>query len=162
MTDVTLLINGRRRELRVSPYAFLLDVLRDQCALTGAKECCVEGECGACTVVVDGRNVNSCLILAAEVDGADITTVEGLGTGDSLHPLQGAFLDNAAAQCGFCIPGQLMSAFALLERNADPTMEEVREAMAGNLCRCASYEQITRAVLDAAKAMQESGAGVAQ
>jgi aerobic carbon-monoxide dehydrogenase small subunit len=162
MTDITLLINGRRKELRVAPYAFLLDVLRDDCRLTGAKECCVEGECGACTVLVDGRNVNSCLVLAAEVDGAEITTVEGLATGGVLHPLQGAFLDHAAAQCGFCIPGQLMSACALLDRNPDPTLEEVREAMAGNLCRCASYEQITHAVLDAARAMSQPGAGAAQ
>ena len=159
MMDISLRVNGRRRDLRVAPYAFLLDVLRDDCRLTGAKECCVEGECGACTVILDGRNVNSCLVLAAEADGAEITTAEGLADGGVLHPIQGAFLDNAAAQCGFCIPGQVMSACALLERNPNPTLEQVREGMAGNLCRCASYEQITRAVLQAAREMAETGAG---
>ena len=145
-----MLINGRHREVEVAPHEFLLDVLRDRVGLTGTKECCIEGECGACTVVVNGRNVNSCLMLAAEVDGAEITTVEGLA-GNELHPLQASFLDHAAAQCGFCIPGQLMSAYALLDRNPHPTIEEVREAMAGNLCRCASYEQITHAIMDAAE-----------
>lgn len=143
-------INGRPREVEVAGHEFLLDVLRDGLGLTGSKECCVEGECGACTVLVDGRNVNSCLILAAEVEGAEITTIEALAR-DGLHPLQAAFLDQAAAQCGFCIPGQLMSACALLDRNPHPTIEQVREAMAGNLCRCASYEQITHAIMDAAE-----------
>jgi carbon-monoxide dehydrogenase small subunit len=156
MTAITLLINGRPRELEVAPDAFLLDVLRDDVGLTGTKECCLEGECGACTVLVNGRNVDSCLILAIEVDGAEITTIEGLaGEGGVLHPLQGAFLDNAAAQCGFCIPGQLMSAYALLGRNPHPTAEEVQEGLAGNLCRCASYAQITQAVLDASEGVAQ-------
>lgn len=159
MTDITLQINGRFKQLRVQSHAFLLDVLRDDCRLTGAKECCVEGECGACTVLIDGRNVNSCLVLAAEVDGAEITTIEGLAKAGVPHLLQGTFLDNAAAQCGFCIPGQIVSARAFLDRNSKPTLEEARAAMAGNLCRCASYEQITRAVLQAAGEMAQASLG---
>lgn len=149
MTRIELIVNGEPRSLEVLPGEFLLDVLRDRLELTGSKECCIEGECGACTVILDGKGMNSCLILAAEADGSEITTVEGLA-GDGLSPLQTAFLDNAAAQCGFCIPGQLMAARSLLDRNPSPTRDEVRAALAGNLCRCAGYEQITDAVLDAA------------
>jgi carbon-monoxide dehydrogenase small subunit len=149
MTSFATKINGRKVELTVRPDEFLLDVLRDQLGLTGVKECCVEGECGACTVIVDSRGVNSCLILAVEVAGSEVTTVEGLSEG-SLSTLQTSFLDNAAAQCGFCIPGQVVAAKALLDRNPSPSQAEVREGLAGNLCRCAAYEQITKAVLDAA------------
>lgn len=149
MIRIELIVNGAPRSLEVAPGAFLLDVLRDDLELTGSKECCVEGECGACTVILDGKSMNSCLILAAEADGSEITTVEGLAEG-GLSPLQAAFLDNAAAQCGFCIPGQLMAARALLDGNPSPTRDQVRAALAGNLCRCAGYEQITDAVLDAA------------
>lgn len=145
-------INGRPQHLDVAAHHTLLEVLRDQLGLTGSKECCVVGECGACTVIVDGRTVNSCLMLAVEADGHDIRTVEGLARGQELSELQQAFLDRGATQCGFCIPGQLMSAEALLERNADPTVDEIHEALAGNLCRCAAYEQITDAVLAAAEA----------
>lgn len=148
-------INGRLRHLDVPPNRTLLDALRDEAELTGTKECCVVGECGACTVIVNGRSVNSCLMLAVEVDGGEVTTVEGLETHDGLSPLQASFLDESAAQCGFCIPGQLMSATALLANNPDPTVEEVQEALAGNLCRCAGYEQITRAVLAAAKEVKQ-------
>jgi carbon-monoxide dehydrogenase small subunit len=144
-------INGRQRTLDIAANQTLLDVLRDEAELTGTKECCVVGECGACTVIVNGRPMNSCLMLAVEIDGAEVTTVEGLETENGLSPLQAAFLDEGAAQCGFCIPGQLMSATALLEHNTAPTVEEVQEALAGNLCRCAGYEQITKAVLAAAK-----------
>ena len=144
-------INGRHRTLDIAANQTLLDVLRDEAELTGTKECCVVGECGACTVIVDGRPMNSCLMLAVEIDGAEVTTVEGLETENGLSPLQAAFLDEGAAQCGFCIPGQLMSATALLEHNTAPTVEEIQEALAGNLCRCAGYEQITKAVLAAAK-----------
>lgn len=151
MTRIELNVNGKDWSVDVAPGEFLLELLRDGLELTGAKVCCVEGECGACAVILDGKSVNSCLVLADEADGARITTVEGLG-GGQLNPLQAAFLDNAAAQCGFCIPGQLMAAQALLDRNPDPTRSEVREAIAGNLCRCGGYEQITDAVLDAAKA----------
>jgi len=149
MKHIVLTINGRKHS-DVPGESFLLEVLRDHLELMGAKVCCLEGECGACTVIMDGKSVNSCLILAEEADGAEIITVEGLSDED-LSPLQGAFLDNAAAQCGFCIPGQLMAARALLDRNPSPSRAEVREALAGNLCRCAGYEQITDAVLDAAR-----------
>ena len=147
-----VVVNGRRRALDVAVHHTLLDVLRDQLDLTGTKECCVVGECGACTVIVDGRAVNSCLILAVEADGAEVTTVEGLATDGRLNPLQEAFLDKGAAQCGFCIPGQLMAAQALLARNPHPTIAEVHEGLAGNLCRCGGYQQITEAVLAAAEA----------
>jgi carbon-monoxide dehydrogenase small subunit len=149
MKQIVLTVNGRKHS-DLPGESFLLEVLRDHLELTGSKVCCLEGECGACTVIMDGKSVNSCLILAEEADGAEIITVEGLSDED-LSPLQGAFLDNAAAQCGFCIPGQLMAAQALLDRNPSPSRAEVREALAGNLCRCAGYEQITDAVLDAAR-----------
>jgi carbon-monoxide dehydrogenase small subunit len=151
MIPLEMSVNGRSVEIEVAPGAFLLDVIRDTLELTGPKECCLEGECGSCTVMVDGAGVNSCLVLAAEVQGCKITTVEGLAT-DGLSALQAAFLDNAAAQCGYCIPGQLVAARAFLDVNSNPTRAEVREALAGNLCRCAGYEQITDAVLDAAGA----------
>ena len=148
--DVT--VNGRLRSIDISVHHTLLDVLRDDIDLTGTKECCVVGECGACTVVVDGIPMNSCLMLAVEIDGRDVTSVEGLATDGHLNALQQAFLDVSAPQCGFCIPGQLMSAHALLRRNEDPTIDDVHEALGGNLCRCAGYPQITEAVLVAAKA----------
>jgi carbon-monoxide dehydrogenase small subunit len=152
--DVELAVNGTRRRLEVAVHHTLLDVLRDQMGLTGTKECCVVGECGACTVIVDGLPVNSCLMLAVEADGSEIRSVEGLARAGELTPLQRAFLDKGAAQCGFCIPGQLMAAQALLEQNPDPTVAEVHEAVAGNLCRCAGYEQITEAVLAAAEELR--------
>jgi carbon-monoxide dehydrogenase small subunit len=148
---IELTVNGRPRELEVAVHHTLLEVLRDEISLTGTKECCVVGECGACTVLVDGRSVNSCLMLAVEADGSDVLTVEGLADDGGLAPLQQAFLDQSAAQCGFCIPGQLMSATALLERVDEPTDEDIQEALAGNLCRCAGYEQIFAAVRQAAR-----------
>ena len=151
MITIEVTVNGRLRTLEVAANHTLLEVLRDDMDLTGTKECCVVGECGACTVIVNGRAMNSCLMLAAEVDGAEVLTVEGLETKDGLSPLQDAFLADGAAQCGFCIPGQLMAATALLRQNPDPTVAEIQEGLAGNLCRCAGYEQITRAVLDAAR-----------
>lgn len=149
---IEVTVNGARRSVDVAVHHTLLDVLRDDLDLTGTKECCVVGECGACTLIVDGRAVNSCLMLAVEVDGSEITTVEGLATDGRLSPLQQAFLDTGAAQCGFCISGQLMAARALLDRIPHPTREEVNEGLAGNLCRCAGYEQITEAVIAAAEA----------
>jgi carbon-monoxide dehydrogenase small subunit len=151
MIEIDVTINGRPRTLEVAANHTLLEMLRDDVDLTGTKECCVVGECGACTVIVNGRAMNSCLMLAAEVDGAEVVTVEGLEMTDDLSPLQGAFLDEGAAQCGFCIPGQLMAATALLMHNQDPSVEEIQEGLAGNLCRCAGYEQITKAVMAAAR-----------
>lgn len=149
---ISFRVNGRERSIPAAPHHTLLDVLRDDLALTGTKECCLVGECGACTVMLDGRSVDSCLVLAGEADGREITTVEGLARGDELTAVQQAFLDTGAAQCGFCIPGQIVSAHALLAAVPQPTREEVEEGLAGNLCRCAGYEQIIEAVLLAAAA----------
>jgi carbon-monoxide dehydrogenase small subunit len=151
MIPIQVTVNGRARSLAVATHHTLLDVLRDDMGLTGTKECCLVGECGACTVLVDGRSVDSCLVLAVEIDGAEITTVEGLAVDGRLSPLQQAFLDTGAVQCGFCIPGQLVSAHALLAGNQHPTVAEVQEGLAGNLCRCACYQQITEAVLAVAE-----------
>jgi len=148
---IDLKVNGQRYSVDVPAHRTLLDFLRDDLGLTGTKECCVVGECGACTVVVDGRTVNSCLMLAVEADGCEVLTVEGLAVDGRLSPLQNAFLDHGSAQCGFCTPGQLMSAHALLHENPHPTADDVHEALAGNLCRCGCYEQITEAVLAAAE-----------
>jgi aerobic-type carbon monoxide dehydrogenase small subunit (CoxS/CutS family) len=153
MTDTYPLratINGVPRSIDVSSTQTLLDALRWDLDLTGSKECCAEGECGACTVLVGGQAVNACLVLAVEVDGLDITTIEGLETGGRLSRLQDAFLETGAIQCGFCIPGMVMAASALLEENPHPRPDEVREGLAGNLCRCAGYQRIVEAVLVAA------------
>jgi carbon-monoxide dehydrogenase small subunit len=148
---VDLIVNGRPRSIDVAPHRTLLDVLRDDLGLTGAKECCLVGECGACTVILDGRTVDSCLVLAVEADGCEVTTAEGLAPDGRLTPLQEAFLDEGAVQCGFCIPGQVVSAHALLAENPDPTLAEIQEGLAGNLCRCGCYWQISEAVLAAAE-----------
>jgi len=149
---IELTVNGQARSVDVLPHHTLLEVLRDDLGLTGTKECCLVGECGACTVLVDGLSVDSCLMFAVEADGATVLTVEGLAGEDGLHPLQLAFLDTGAVQCGFCIPGQLVSAHALLALNPHPSRPEVEEGLAGNLCRCAGYGQIIEAVLAAAGA----------
>ncbi len=148
---IALTVNGRSRTLDVAPHHTLLEVLRDDLALTGTKECCLVGECGACTVRLDGRIVDSCLVLAVEADGGEVTTIEGLAPEGGLTRLQGAFLDKGAVQCGFCIPGQVMAAADLLRRSPHPTVAEVEEGMAGNLCRCGCYAQITEAILAAAE-----------
>ena len=145
-------MNGADRELEVAPNTTLLDFVRDRLRLTGTKECCDLGECGACTVLVDGRAVNSCLMLAVEADTCAITTIEGLVEGGRPNALQDAFLDKGAVQCGFCIPGQVMAAQYLLRRNPHPTLAEVREGLSGNLCRCGGYVQICEAVLAASEA----------
>jgi aerobic carbon-monoxide dehydrogenase small subunit len=144
---VRLTVNGVCRTLGVVPGHTLLDVLRDDLGLTGTKECCLAGECGACTVSLDGRIVDACLVLAVEADGQEITTIEGVAGNGGLTPLQRAFLSAGAVQCGFCSPGQVMAATDLLDRIPHPTVEQIREAMAGNLCRCACYGQITQAIL---------------
>lgn len=131
-------------------------MLRDELDLTGTKEGCATGDCGACSVLLDGRVVCSCLVLAVETQGREVTTVEGLAEGDRLHPLQQAFLEHAALQCGICTPGFLVAAKALLDRNPDPSEREVRYELSGNLCRCTGYDKIVRAVLDAARAMRET------
>ena len=144
---ISLAVNGVPRTLDVAPHHTLLEALRDDLGLTGTKECCLVGECGACTVIVDGRPLDSCLVLAVEADGTEVLTVEGLAAADgTLAPIQAAFLDKGAVQCGFCIPGQLMSAHALLGEHPRPTRHEIEEGMAGNLCRCACYEQIFEAI----------------
>jgi carbon-monoxide dehydrogenase small subunit len=144
-------VNGRRQAIRVAPNHTLLDVLRDDLRLTGTKECCLVGECGACTVRVDGRIVDSCLMLAVEADGTEIMTVEGLAQDGQLNPLQQAFLDKGAVQCGFCTPGQLMAAQELLAENPHPDIDAIQEGLAGNLCRCGCYVQITEAILSVAE-----------
>ena len=149
---IELTVNGRRRSVEVAVHHTLLEALRDDLGLTGTKECCLVGECGACTVLVDGASVDSCLMLAVEAEGASLTTVEGLADGERLGRLQQAFLDTGAAQCGFCIPGQLISAEALLASTPHPTRAEIEEGLAGNLCRCAGYDQIFEAVELAARA----------
>jgi aerobic carbon-monoxide dehydrogenase small subunit len=144
---IEVTVNGRRRALEVLPQHTLLEVLRDDLGLTGAKACCLVGECGACTVSLDGRIVDSCLVLAVEADGAEVTTIEGVASEGRLSDLQQAFLDRGAVQCGYCIPGQVMAARDLLGRIPQPTLEEAQEGLAGNLCRCGCYPMITEAVL---------------
>ncbi len=143
-------INGEPVEFLCDPRQTLLDVLRDDLHLTGTKEGCATGDCGACSVTLDGRLVCSCLVLGAEVEGCEVGTIEGMASGEKLHPLQQKFLEHAALQCGVCTPGFLVAAKALLDREPDPDEEQVRYALAGNLCRCTGYDKIVRAVLDAA------------
>ena len=148
-------VNGRQIECDADASLTLLDLLRETLGLTGTKRGCEVGECGACTVLLDGLPVNSCLVLAPQIDGRTIVTVEGLGPGDRLTPLQEAFLDADAVHCGFCTPGMLMSARSLLDRNPAPTEADIREAIAGNLCRCTGYVQIVEAIGDAARRERE-------
>lgn len=151
---VSTTINGDPVEFACEPNESLLDALRNRLGLTGAKEGCGTGDCGACSIQVDGRVVCSCLVLGVEAEGREIETVEGLANGTELHPLQTKFLEHAALQCGVCTPGFLMAAKALLEKNPDPSEEEIRFGLAGNLCRCTGYDKIVRAVQDAAKVMR--------
>ena len=151
---ITTTINGDSAEFLCDTEQTLLDILRDELRLTGSKEGCASGDCGACSVTLDGRLVCACLVLAAEVEGHEVNTIEGMASGDQLHPLQQKFLDHAALQCGVCTPGFLVAAKALLDRNPDPTETEVRYWLAGNLCRCTGYDKIVRAVLDTAAEMR--------
>ena len=149
--DLTLRVNGERHEVRTEPHRTLLDVLRTDLGFTGTKENCLEAECGVCTVLLDGAAVNACILLAAECQDRDVLTIEGLTRDGELHPLQRAFIDHGAVQCGYCIPAMILSAKAFLDEHPAPTEDEVREALAGNLCRCTGYQKIADAVLAAAR-----------
>jgi aerobic-type carbon monoxide dehydrogenase small subunit (CoxS/CutS family) len=149
MQALTMKLNGEEVTVQVKPSALLVEVLRDQLELTGTKVACGEGECGACTVLLDGVPVNSCLVPALKAQGREVMTVEGLAPLGELHPLQKAFVEHGAVQCGYCTPGMLMSAKALLDHNPNPTEDEVRLAISGNLCRCTGYAKIVKAILDA-------------
>ncbi len=148
---ITCTLNGRETDFLCEARNSLLEVLRDELKLTGAKEGCNNGNCGACNVILDGRLVNSCLVMAAEVQGKSITTIEGVATKDGLHPLQQCFLEGAALQCGICTPGFIVAAKALLDKNPHPTEHDARYFLAGNLCRCTGYDKIIRSVLQAAE-----------
>ena len=155
---ISFLLNGEAVEVRVEDHWSLLYLLREELGLTGTKEGCGSGECGACTVLVEGRAINSCLYLAVEVDGRDVLTIEGLAAPDgTLHPIQQAFIDHGAIQCGYCTPGMILAAKALLDENPDPTEEEIRHSLSGNLCRCTGYLQIFEAVKAAAASIRKGG-----
>ena len=155
MSSVTMKVNGEMRTATVAPETTLLKLLREQFNLTGAKLGCDVGDCGACTVIVDGQAINACLMLADQAHGRDVLTIEGLATRNQLHPLQQAFEIHAALQCGFCGPGVIMSAKALLDENPDPTAQQIRDALAGNLCRCTGYTKMIMAVQQAARVLRE-------
>lgn len=159
MIHVNTKINGDDTEFLCDPRESMLDVLRDRLSLTGAKEGCGTGDCGACSITVDGRLVCSCLMLGAEAEGKEIGTIEGVADGENLHVLQSKFLEHAALQCGVCTPGILVAVKNLLEKNPDPTETEVRYWLAGNLCRCTGYDKIIRAVMDAAEEMRRAARG---
>ena len=152
--DIVLKVNGNSYNVNVDTHRTLVEVLRETLGFTGTKKSCNEGECGACTVLMDGKPVASCLILAVAAQGKEITTIEGLNEGEKLHPIQEAFVKHAAIQCGFCTPGMILASKALLDRNPEPTTTEVRKAISGNLCRCTGYQQIVDAVMAAAAAMK--------
>jgi aerobic carbon-monoxide dehydrogenase small subunit len=147
---IQLTLNGKKTELEVPTHRLLLDLLRDEIGLTGTKEGCGTGDCGACTVLLNGKAVNSCLIFSGELDGADVVTIEGLKIGPELHPVQQAFIQDGGVQCGYCTSGMLMMSKALLDENPDPSQEDIRFAISGNLCRCTGYAKIVKAVQEAA------------
>jgi len=151
-THITTTINGEEIEFLCEPHQSLLEVLRETIGLMGAKEGCNNGNCGSCNVILDGKLVNSCLVLAVEIQGKSVTTIEGIASPEGLHPLQQKFIEHAALQCGFCTPGFIVASKALLDQNPDPSEGEVRTWLAGNLCRCTGYDRIVKAVMDAAKA----------
>ena len=150
-------LNGRDIEIEADSSMRLIDLLRDGLGLTGTKEGCGEGECGACTVIIDGKTANSCLVLAAQVKGRELLTIEGVKQGEILHPIQQAFIDEGAVQCGFCTPGMILSAKALLDKNQSPTEQDVKVAISGNLCRCTGYKKIEKAILKASVLMKRDG-----
>ena len=162
MVTVTLNVNGESRTASVAPETTLLRLLRENLNLTGAKLGCDVGDCGACTVIVDGKLVNSCLMLAGQVEGRDVLTIEGLATMNRLHPIQKAFEDKGSLQCGFCGPGIIMATKALLDENPDPTVHEIRDALAGNLCRCTGYTKMIEAIQTIARAGAGSGQATAK
>ena len=153
--EIELNVNGQVYQLRVSPHETLLDVLRDRLRLTGAKRGCDMGECGACTVIISGKTVYSCSVLAVEASDKPITTIEGLSENGKLHPIQQAFIDNGAVQCGFCTPGMILSTKVLLDNNPNPSEEEIRAGISGNLCRCTGYSKIVEAIRDAASRLSK-------
>lgn len=155
--NIRLIVNGESYTLAVEPCESLLDVLRDKLSLTGTKKGCNRGDCGACTIIMDGKTVNSCLVLAVEAGDKEVLTIEGLANKGQLHPIQEAFVQQGAVQCGYCTPGMIMSAKALLDENPNPTEEEVRQAIGGNLCRCTGYVKIVDAVKKAAEVIQAGG-----
>ncbi|MGM0446442.1 MAG: (2Fe-2S)-binding protein [Bacillota bacterium] len=156
---IELTVNGENRELNVKPHTRLLDLLREDLGLTGTKEGCGKGECGACTVIMDNKVVASCLVLAVQADGAEILTVEGLAKEDKLHPIQESFIEKGAVQCGFCIPGMIMSSKKLLDDNNNPTDDDIKRGLSGNICRCTGYVKIIDAVKSAAHKMRSGGEG---
>ena len=154
--DIRICVNGEWHELKVKPYERLVDSLREKLGLTGTKVGCGEGECGACTVTVEGKAVLSCLTLAVQANGKQIRTIEGMGQGEELHPIQKAFVEEGAAQCGFCTPGMIMTADAMLKHDPNPSEDKVRKTLANNLCRCTGYDKPVKAILKAARNMGKS------
>lgn len=155
MKNITLTVNGEKRNIDIDENQRLLDLLRDDLHLTGTKEGCGEGECGACTVIMDGETVNSCMVMAFQADGSEITTIEGLEKDGELHPVQKAYIDVGAVQCGFCIPGMVLSTKALLDKNQNPSEDEIREGLSGNLCRCTGYSKMMDATELSKKYLEE-------
>lgn len=156
---IELTVNGEKRNLEVKPHTRLLDLLREDLGLTGTKEGCGKGECGACTVIMNNKVVASCLVLAIQADGAEVLTVEGLSKGDKLHPIQESFIEKGAVQCGFCIPGMIMSSKKLLDENINPSDEDIKRGLSGNICRCTGYVKIIDAVKSAAHKIRSGGEG---
>ncbi len=154
---IKVTVNDRLYELQVDPELRLVDLLRDELGLTGTKEGCGKGECGACTIIMNGKTVNSCMVLAFQADGSEILTIEGMGDGEELHPIQEAFIRQGAVQCGYCTPGMVLSAKAILDKNPNPSEEEIRKGISGNLCRCTGYQKIVDAIKDAAEVMGGGG-----
>lgn len=152
---IQFVLNGQSCELQVKPWRTLLEMVREDLKLTGTKEGCGHGECGSCTVIMGGKTVNSCLVPALEADGQEVLTIEGLSEGDNLHPIQKAFVEHSGMQCGFCTPGMIISTKALLDRKPDPSEWEIREALAGNFCRCTGYTKIVESIGAAARALRE-------